>query len=878
MAPARALVAMLAASLLAAAPAHAATVTGVVAAVEPGALVVAKSNGHLVRVVTRGRASLGQKVTIAGAKVKATRGPAKFVVLGVVVTHAWHRLDLADGGAGIAVTSTTARADGSGVKLTVKASHGALVAITGAATRPAASAGVTGVVTATAPGLVVLRLATGANVAVATASAATIGRNYQLSAIADRHAGFAWRTARLVLKGSGKGVPAGRFEVRGTLLALSAESAVVQHGGVSTSYAIPAGAQVGNVQSGDMVFTDGRKTSAMPEVDHLLFLVRPLVAPTISVLAAPPASTSSTDATIAWDTAPAGATITCSKDGGAAVGCASPVTFHNVAIGSHQLVITATNAAGIDQQTTSWDVTAPPPQAPTVSFTTGPAAQTTQTGASLAWTTAGTVTSIDCTLDFVAYAPCVSPVSLSGLTTADHVFTVTVANGVGSNYATAAWSIVTTPTVTITGDPGASTASTSATFDWTTTQHPAQELCSLDGGTAQACTTGTTYTGLAAGAHTFQIDVSNVAGSGSASFNWTVTGGGGTPTVTISTHPVAVTTATTATFAWSTTGTVTSEQCTYDGLDYEACPTPITLPNFSVGTHVFTVQVSGPGGVASDSVTWKVTSGGAGAPTVTLTQTAPSNWAFTQANFNWTVTGDVTDISCSLDAAAPQPCSGVTSYKGLAVGAHSFTVTVSGGSGSDSKTSNWTIVSPTPPTIALQTKPANPTSLVDATFTWSIGINQVPTLACTLDGVVQAECSSPQTFFGLAAGSHTLSVAITTGGGSSSASYTWSVQAPGTASAPPANTALPTISGTPKTHGTLTAAAGSWTNSPYAFAFLWRRCDVNGANCVDIPGATSNKYTATAYDIGYRLRVVVTATNSQGSAAATSAAATTQAS
>jgi hypothetical protein len=89
---------------------------------------------------------------------------------------------------------------------------------------------------------------------------------------------------------------------------------------------------------------------------------------------------------------------------------------------------------------------------------------------------------------------------------------------------------------------------------------------------------------------------------------------------------------------------------------------------------------------------------------------------------------------------------------------------------------------------------------------------------------------------------------------------------------------VPTISGTPKTHSTLTATNGTWANSPYAFTFLWRRCDVNGANRVDIGGATSNKDTPTAYDIGYRLRVVVTATNSQGSVSATSAAATTQAS
>jgi hypothetical protein len=877
-APSRALVALLAGLLVPAVPAHAGTVSGVVAAVQPGALVVAKKDGHLVRIATRGHAKLGQKVTVKGTKVKAKKGPARFPIAGVVATHAAQRLDVVDGGAAVAITSAVARADGAAVKLTVRVVSGRLVAVGGSVTGSAHSAVLVGVATASGGGHVILRLATGANVSVATPAAATKGRAYQATASAGSSGGFAWHASGLTLRGSGSGVPSGRFEVTGTLLALSAESAVVHHGSASTSYALPAGALIGNVQSGDTVFVDGRATSSMPEVDHLLFLVRPLVAPSLSVLASPPASTSSTDATIAWDVAPAGAAITCTKDGGAAVPCASPVTFHNVAIGSHQLVVMATNAAGNDQAIVSWDVTPPPPQAPTVAFDTSPPAQTTQSTASLAWSTTGTVTGVTCDLDLVAYTPCTSPVDLSGLAVGDHVFTVTASNDVGSNYATAAWSVVTTPTVAITGNPGASTAATSATFDWTTTQHPTQELCTLDGGTAQPCTTGTTYTGLGAGGHTFRVDVSNVAGSAFDTFAWTVTGGGSTPTVSITTHPAAVTTTTTATFGWSTTGTVTTVQCTYDDLDYETCPSPITLPNFSVGTHVFRVKATGPGGVASDSVTWKVTSGGAGAPTVTLTQSPPTNWAFTQANFNWTTTGDVTDVTCNLDGAGATPCAGVKSYPGLATGAHSFTVAVSGGSGSDSKTYNWTIVAPTPPTISLQTKPANPTTLVDATFTWAIGTNQVPTLTCTLDSVVQAECSSPQTFFGLATGSHTLQVVITNGAGSSSASYTWTIQAPGTASAPPSNTALPTISGTPKTHAALSASNGTWANSPYAFTFLWRRCDTNGANCVDIPGATSNKYTATVYDIGYRLRVVVTATNSQGSVSATSAAATTQAS
>jgi hypothetical protein len=70
---------------------------------------------------------------------------------------------------------------------------------------------------------------------------------------------------------------------------------------------------------------------------------------------------------------------------------------------------------------------------------------------------------------------------------------------------------------------------------------------------------------------------------------------------------------------------------------------------------------------------------------------------------------------------------------------------------------------------------------------------------------------------------------------------------------------------------TLTADDGTWSGTtPMTFAYQWQRCDTNGANCADIAGATSKTYTAVAADVGHTLRVRVTATNSAGSAAATS--------
>ncbi|MEY2472598.1 MAG: trimeric autotransporter adhesin [Actinomycetota bacterium] len=89
----------------------------------------------------------------------------------------------------------------------------------------------------------------------------------------------------------------------------------------------------------------------------------------------------------------------------------------------------------------------------------------------------------------------------------------------------------------------------------------------------------------------------------------------------------------------------------------------------------------------------------------------------------------------------------------------------------------------------------------------------------------------------------------------------------------PVNTALPTITGQVYQASELTASPGTWTppapNAP-TFTYQWLRCDSTGNACVNIAGATSNKYTNTPDDLGHAMRVAVTATNLDGAATAVS--------
>jgi len=80
----------------------------------------------------------------------------------------------------------------------------------------------------------------------------------------------------------------------------------------------------------------------------------------------------------------------------------------------------------------------------------------------------------------------------------------------------------------------------------------------------------------------------------------------------------------------------------------------------------------------------------------------------------------------------------------------------------------------------------------------------------------------------------------------------------------PVNGILPSIAGIAEQDEILTAVPGIW--APFAtFTYQWKR---DGTN---IAGATAQTYTLVAGDVGKAITVAVTATNTAGSASATSA-------
>jgi hypothetical protein len=91
--------------------------------------------------------------------------------------------------------------------------------------------------------------------------------------------------------------------------------------------------------------------------------------------------------------------------------------------------------------------------------------------------------------------------------------------------------------------------------------------------------------------------------------------------------------------------------------------------------------------------------------------------------------------------------------------------------------------------------------------------------------------------------------------------------------AAPAASALPTITGTPRAGQILTSTTGTFTGTaPLTYSRAWQRCDETGAACAPIAGSGGATYTLAGADVGRTIRVIVTATNLEGAASATSPA------
>ncbi|HEU5101196.1 MAG TPA: Ig-like domain-containing protein, partial [Roseiflexaceae bacterium] len=264
----------------------------------------------------------------------------------------------------------------------------------------------------------------------------------------------------------------------------------------------------------------------------------------------------------------------------------------------------------------------------------------------------------------------------------------------------------TPPDTTIDSGPSGTVTSTSADFTFSANEAGSTFACSLDGAAFSACSSPTSYSGLADGGHTFQVRATDPVGNTDptpASRTWTVATG--TPDTT----PPSVT-LTAPSDGATVSGSVTLSADASDNV-------AVARVDFIVGG-----EVTGSDTTAPYSISWNSASVVDGSATIIAQAVDTANLATTSAGRTVTVdnttpdttidsgpTGTVTSTSadftfsaneagstfaCSLDGAAFSACSSPTSYSGLVDGGHTFQVRATDAAGNTDASpasQTWTV-------------------------------------------------------------------------------------------------------------------------------------------------------------------------------------------
>jgi Bacterial Ig-like domain len=164
-------------------------------------------------------------------------------------------------------------------------------------------------------------------------------------------------------------------------------------------------------------------------------------------------------------------------------------------------------------------------------------------------------------------------------------------------------------------------------------------------------------------------------------------------------------------------------------------------------------------------------------PTIAGGPASPTNQR--SASFVFSDSAAGLTFSCRLDGANFAPCTSPVTYRGLSDGAHTFRVRATDAAGNTSAASayNWTVDTIAPNT-AISSGPAAASSSASATFVFAA--TEQSSFSCSLDGGAFAPCVSPQTYGGLANGTHAFRVRATDAASNidpSPASYGWTVNA-----------------------------------------------------------------------------------------------------
>jgi hypothetical protein len=258
----------------------------------------------------------------------------------------------------------------------------------------------------------------------------------------------------------------------------------------------------------------------------------------------PAATTQSSSASFGFASNEQNATFECSLDGGAYAGCSSPKEYTGLAAGEHTFRVRAVDAAGNvepEAESHTWTVQQGDITPPQTSVNVVPETPTQDTAASFEFTSNEPGATFECSLDGAAFTACTSPHDYTGLPDGQHEFRARATDAAGNvdqSPASFTWRIDTTaPQTTIgAGAPPATGTSTSATFNFSSSEQNSTFECSLDGAAFAPCTSPRAYSNLSVGSHEFRVRATDEAehvDETPATHNWTITQGCAGSTVTL---------------------------------------------------------------------------------------------------------------------------------------------------------------------------------------------------------------------------------------------------------------------------------------------------------------------------------------------------------
>jgi hypothetical protein len=478
--------------------------------------------------------------------------------------------------------------------------------------------------------------------------------------------------------------------------------------------------------------------------------------------------TSSLSISFAFSADQTGVAFWCALDGSAAAKCTSPQNYTGLVNGSHTFSVYSQNASGVNEtppKSYTWTVDT---VAPTVTITNAGSlpSLTNQSVISFQFSS-DEASTFQCSLDNGAYAVCTSPQAYGGLAEGAHTFAVQAIDDVGNVSgapATFNWNIDTTAPITtintVTPAADLSNIMTKA-FEFSASE-TANFDCSIDHGSFQACTSPVSLSGLADGAHYFEVRATDLAGNQgvAVSVAWKVDTVAPAVSFGAVTPLPGLTMANTlsADFSANEPGTL---YCSQDGAAAAVCTSPLTWQNVSDGTHVlavYAVDSAGNQGAAT-SVQWQVDTT---APAVSFMSITPSPAAYINSpNMGF-------DLNSSENAVLSMTLNGAViasanplALNGLADGSYELSVTATDDAGNVSQAlvHDWVIDTVAPGLTLTSSDGASPTRSDTRTFTFSA--SESVTYKCNVDSAGYAACASPLALSGLADGSHEVDVIAT---------------------------------------------------------------------------------------------------------------------